>query len=85
MVNFKERVLLYPQYCRQFTCSDSLITMFNCPPTTRLVKTKYVDLWSHENYIFYVLEGKKVWHTSQGSFEIGEGSCILVRKGACIL
>lgn len=85
MVNFKERVLLYPQYCRQFTCSDSLITMFNCPPTTRLVKTKYVDLWSHENYIFYVLEGKKVWHTSQDSFEIGESSCILVRKGACIL
>lgn len=85
MVNFQERILLYPQYCRQFTCNESLITMFNCPPETRIVKTRFVDLWSHENYIFYVLEGKKVWHTSHGSFEIGEGSCILVRKGACIL
>ncbi len=85
MVNFQERVLLYPQYCRQFICSESLITMFNCPPEARLMKTKFADLWSHENYIFYVLEGKKIWHTSHGAFEIGEGSCILVRKGACIL
>ena len=85
MVNFQERVLLYPQYCRQFTCSDSLITIFSCPPEARLMKTKFADLWSHENYIFYVLEGRKIWHTSYGSYEIGEGSCILVRKGGCIL
>jgi AraC-like DNA-binding protein len=49
------------------------------------MKAKFADLWSHENYIFYVLEGKKIWHTSYGSFEVGEGSCVLVRKGACIL
>ncbi len=85
MVNFQEKVLLYPQYCRQFACSDSLITIFNCPPEARLMKTRFVDLWSHENYIFYVLEGKKIWHTLYGSYEIVEGSCILVRKGACIL
>ncbi|MEO6069089.1 MAG: AraC family transcriptional regulator [Chitinophagaceae bacterium] len=49
------------------------------------MKTKFSDMWSQENYIFYVLEGKKVWHTAEGSYEIGEGSCVLVRKGACIL
>ena len=32
-----------------------------------------------------MLEGKKVWHTAYGAYEIGEGSCVLVRKGACIL
>ena len=85
MDNFQNKVLLYPQYCRQFTCSDSLITIFNCPPEARLMKNKFADLWSHENYIFYVLEGKKIWHTSYGSYEVGEGSCVLVRKGACIL
>ncbi|MEJ8819729.1 helix-turn-helix transcriptional regulator [Lacibacter sp. H407] len=85
MVNFQERVLTYPQYCKQFSCGDSLITIFNCPPEARLMKDKFADLWSHENYIFYVLEGKKVWHTAHGSYEIGEGSCVLVRKGACIL
>ena len=49
------------------------------------MKNKFADLWCHENYIFYVLEGKKVWHTSHGSFEVGEGNCVLVRKGAIIL
>lgn len=85
MVNFQERVLHYPQYCKQFSCGDSLITIFNCPPEARLMKDKFADLWSHENYIFYVLEGKKVWHTASGSYEIGAGSCVLVRKGAWIL
>lgn len=85
MVNFQERVLCYPEYCKQFNCGDSLITIFNCPPEARLMKNKFSDIWSHENYIFYVLEGKKTWHTAQGSYEISEGSCVLVRKGACIL
>jgi AraC-like DNA-binding protein len=85
MINFQERLLSYPQYCRQFSCGDSLITIFNCPPEARLMKNKFSDLWSHENYIFYVLEGKKVWHTAFGSYEISAGDCVLVRKGACIL
>lgn len=85
MVNFQERVLTYPQYCRQFSCGDSLITIFNCPPEARLMQHKFAELWCHENYIFYVLEGKKIWHTAYGAYEIGEGSCVLVRKGACIL
>ncbi len=81
MVNFQEKVLQYPQYCRQFSCGESLITIFNCPPEARLMKNRFADLWGHENYIFYVLEGKKIWHTAHGSYEIGEGSCVLVRKG----
>ncbi len=85
MVNFQERVLCYPDYCKQFTCGESLITIFNCPPEARLMTNKFSDLWSHENYVFYVLEGKKVWHTADGAYEIGAGSCVLVRKGACIL
>ncbi|MGG9964811.1 helix-turn-helix domain-containing protein [Ferruginibacter sp. SUN106] len=85
MINFQEKVLTYPQYCRQLTCSESLITIFNCPAEARLMQNKFADLWSHENYIFYVLEGKKVWHTAQGSYEISAGDCVLVRKGAWIL
>ena len=85
MVNFQEKLLGYPQYCRQFTCSESLITIFSCPPEARLMKTKMATIWSHENYIFYVLEGKKVWHTAEGAYEIGAGDCVLVRKGAWIL
>lgn len=85
MVNFQNKVLLYPQHCRQFTCRESLITMFSCEPDARLMKNKFADLWSHENYIFYVLKGRKTWHTAYGTHEVSEGSCVLVRKGAFIL
>lgn len=85
MVNFQEKVLLYPQYCRQFNCGESLITIFSCPPEARLMKDRLADLWYPENYIFYVLEGKKTWHTAHGAYEIGQGNCVLVRKGATIL
>ena len=85
MVNFQERVLLNPQYCRQFDCGNSLITIFNCPSTARMMTTKYADLWARENYLFYVLEGRKIWHTVHGSYDVKAGSCVFVRKGACIL
>ncbi len=85
MVNFQEKLLGYPQYCRQFTCSESLITIFSCPPEARLMKNKMATIWSHENYIFYVLEAKKVRHTPEGAYEIGAGNCVLVKKVAWIL
>jgi AraC family transcriptional regulator, exoenzyme S synthesis regulatory protein ExsA len=85
MVNFYERIQTYPDYCRRFTCGDSLITVFNCPAEARLMPDKFTSMWSKYNYIFYVLEGKKIWHTAEGSYEIKQGSCVFVRKGAWIL
>jgi AraC-like DNA-binding protein len=43
------------------------------------------DLWSQHNYILWVVEGKKVWHTAHGSYDLVAGSCVFVRKGACIV
>ena len=54
--------------------------MFNCK-----LEHKYQDLWSHNNYIVYVIEGKKIWHTSHGSFQLDQGSCVFVRKGSAIV
>jgi hypothetical protein len=31
------------------------------------------------------MEGRKIWHTGHGSFELREGSCVFVRKGASIV
>lgn len=42
-------------------------------------------MWSHHNYIVYVVEGRKIWHTAHGSYDLREGSCVFVRKGACIV
>lgn len=84
MVNFYERVLQHPNYYRQFNCSDSLITVFNCPLEARLMKSRFADLWSQYNYLFYVIEGRKIWHTAHGAYDIGTETCVFVRKGAWI-
>lgn len=85
MTNFFERVLTKPEYYRQFCCGDSLITLFNCPLETRLMETRFTDLWSRYNYILYVTEGRKIWHTAHGSYDLQKGSCVFVRKGAYII
>jgi len=85
MINFYESVLQHPNYYRQFNCSDTLITVFNCPLEARLMTTKFASLWTQYNYLLYVVEGRKIWHTADGSYDIKTGSCIFVRKGAVVL
>ncbi len=85
MDNFFERVLRNPQYYRQFKCGQSLITAFNCPMEARLMKTRFADLWTNYNYLFYVVDGQKIWHTARGTYDIGKDSCVFVRKGGFIL
>src|ERR1700750_2614500 len=80
MINIYNRKLQNPQIFRQFRCRESLITLYNCP-----LKSRLQDVWSHHNYIVYVVEGRKVWHTAQGSYELSPGDCVFVRKGASIL
>jgi AraC-like DNA-binding protein len=31
------------------------------------------------------MEGRKIWHTAHGSYDLRKGSCVLVRKGASIV
>jgi AraC family transcriptional regulator, exoenzyme S synthesis regulatory protein ExsA len=84
MVNLYDSVLQHPNYYRQFNCSDSLITVFNCPLEARLMKSRFADLWSQYNYLFYVVDGRKIWHTAHKSYDIGKETCVFVRKGAWI-
>ena len=79
LYNFYSYIASNPARCRRFTCNDSLFTVFNCN-----LKNKYEELWSHFHYIVYVMEGKKIWHTSHGSYDLHRGSCVFVRKGAAI-
>jgi len=85
MVNFYERVLQNPTYYRQFNCSDSLITVFNCPLEARLMQTRFAALWTKYNYLFYVVDGRKIWHTANRTYDIGKETCVFVRKGAWVL
>ena len=80
MFNFYSKISSNPNSFRQFSYRDSLITLYNCP-----IENKYEDVWSHNNYIIYVLEGRKVWHTAHGSYDLSKDSCMFVRKGAVIV
>ena len=80
MQNLYTQILNNPIKYRQFSCKDNLITLYNCP-----IKNKYEDIWSRHNYVVYVMEGRKIWHTAHGSYDLREGSCVFVRKGACIV
>lgn len=80
MFNFYESKLAQSEKFRMLRCGDSLLTLYNCP-----LENKFVDLWSHHNYIVYVTEGRKVWHTSHGSYNLQQGDCVFARKGACIV
>lgn len=79
MFNVYDKIKSHPEYFRQLCCGDSLITLFNCQ-----VENKYQDAWSHFNYFVYVVEGREVWHTAHGSYDLQKGRCVFVRKGACI-
>lgn len=80
MFNVYEKITSHPEYYRQLRCGESLITLFNCP-----LQNKYTDAWSHYNYFVYVMDGREVWHTAHGSYNLRKGQCVFVRKGACIV
>jgi AraC-like DNA-binding protein len=85
MDNFLDRVLQTPQNYRQFQCGNSLITAFTCPMEARMLTTQFADLWTQYNYLFYVVDGQKTWHSARGSYHFQKDSCVFVRKGGFIL
>jgi len=80
MFNLHTEILNNPGFFKQMASRETMITFYDCP-----LKNKFEELWSEHSYIAYVTEGRKVWHTSQGSFDLHKGDCVLIRKGACIV
>lgn len=80
LYNLNQYIVDTPSRCQRLACKDSLFALYDCR-----LQDKTADLWSHNNYIVYVLEGRKIWHTAHGSFDLRRGDCVFVRKGACIL
>jgi AraC-like DNA-binding protein len=80
LYNLYTHIANNPARCERLTCGDTLFTSYNCG-----LRNKFEDLWSHHNYIVYVVEGRKIWHTGHGSYDLREGSCVFVRKGATIV
>lgn len=80
LYNFYETIRDNPVKHPQLTCHELLMTEFTCP-----LEGRKQALWSHQSYFIYVLEGKKIWHTPRGAFELTKNTCAFVRKGASIV
>jgi AraC-like DNA-binding protein len=80
MFNFLDTIRKNPAFYRQLAIDQQLITEFNCP-----LETQKATMWSDQSYFVYVLEGKKIWHIPGKSFELTQGQCLFVKKGAHII
>lgn len=80
MINYYERVKAQPQIFNQLACKELLFVHYNCP----VDKPKH-EKWSQQNYILYILTGKKIYYANGRSWLMTKGSCVFVRKGACIV
>ncbi|HET6542556.1 MAG TPA: hypothetical protein VFG46_18830, partial [Chryseolinea sp.] len=49
------------------------------------MEEKMQDLWSQQNYIQYILSGKKAFHTPVRSWLMKAGDAFFVKKGATIV
>lgn len=79
MINLYQVLKQYPSLSRQLTCRDMMFTQYNCPQTNP--KERF---YMEYNAIVYVLSGKRVFHKNSKSYELDEGACAFIKKGAHI-
>jgi len=65
---------------KRLECNELLLAEFNCP-----MQNKIQDIWTHNNCFVFMLQGRKTWYSSDGSFEIGENDCLFISKGAYLI
>lgn len=80
MFNLLDKIKADPGTYRQLAVTEQLVTEFTCP-----LDAQKQGMWAEQDYVAYVLEGKKAWHVNGERFELSEGKCLYVRKGAHIV
>jgi AraC family transcriptional regulator, exoenzyme S synthesis regulatory protein ExsA len=79
MINLYETLKTFPGLSLQLTCRDLLFTQYECPQIEK--KEKF---FIERNLIIYVIRGKRIFHKNQQSWDLGEGSCMFIKKGTHI-
>jgi AraC family transcriptional regulator, exoenzyme S synthesis regulatory protein ExsA len=80
MINLYQALKSYPSFSRQLVCKGLLFTNYDCPQTSDKEKF-YIEC----SYIAYVVSGRRIFHRNSKSWELKEGACVFVKKGAHIL
>lgn len=65
---------------RQFKVNDLLFVEYKCLNNEEKLKVLSLD-----NFFIYILGGKKVWQTFDGTYEAFAGQAVFVKKGANIV
>ncbi len=76
MINLHDFITQSNLY-KNLTIDDLLLVRYDC-----MVNERQSEIWSHTNYIAYVLGGKKKWKTPNNEFLVNNGDMLFVRKGA---
>lgn len=79
MINLYEALKSFPPFSRQLKCKGMLFTQYDCPQTNRKA-----SFYIEQNFIAYVIRGRRIFHKQHRTWEIKEGVCALVKKGAHI-
>jgi AraC-like DNA-binding protein len=79
MINLYEALKSFPPFSRRLVCKGMLFTNYDCPQTESKQKF-YIEC----SYIAYVISGRRIFHKNSKSWELKEGTCVFVKKGAHI-
>ena len=79
MLNLYEDIRSKNHY-NKFEIGGLLFAEYKCP-----LEEKFVDIWTHTDYLVHVVTGKKTWHTTDGSFPAEAGQTLYFKKGAAIV
>lgn len=77
MINLFQVLKDNPGISKQLNCKGLLFTNYDCPQTDGKERF-YIEC----NFIAYVISGRRIFHKNSKSWELTEGSCMFVKKGA---
>jgi len=79
LINLYQALKGYPSFSKQLNCKGMLFTNYECPQPTGKQQF-FIEC----NYIAYVISGKRIFQKNKKSWELKEGVCAFVKKGAHI-
>jgi AraC family transcriptional regulator, exoenzyme S synthesis regulatory protein ExsA len=79
MINLYEGLKTFPSLSKQLDCRGLLFTNYECPQPNSQERF-FVEC----HFIAYVLSGRRIFHKHHASWELKEGACVFVKKGAHI-
>jgi AraC family transcriptional regulator, exoenzyme S synthesis regulatory protein ExsA len=79
VINLYETIQAHPEYFKQLSCKELLFTQYDCPQMDRMQ-----GLYSQNNFIAYVLSGKRRFYQPGYTIEMTAGKCVFAKKGGWI-